>query len=180
MNLFPAIRLIPAAALAATLVACVPSSQEPAPEPTPAPTPAPQAAPAPPPPPRNWIDAPQTPGDWSYRVNGAATEAVFTGSSGQAEFALRCVTGSGRVEILRRASATQAVPLAVRTETASRALTGAPIAGQPFVTTSLGARDSLLDAIAFSRGRFAFETQGAPTLYLPSWVEISRVIEDCR
>lgn len=44
----------------------------------------------------------------------------------------------------------------------------------------LSPRDSLLDAIALSRGRFAVEMAGLPTLYLPSWAEVSRVIEDCR
>jgi len=34
--------------------------------------------------------------------------------------------------------------------------------------------------MAFSRGRFALETAGQETLYLPSWPEISRVVEDCR
>ena len=44
----------------------------------------------------------------------------------------------------------------------------------------IAAADKLLDAIAFSRGRFALEAAGQETLYLPSWPEISRVIEDCR
>ena len=44
----------------------------------------------------------------------------------------------------------------------------------------LPARDPLLDAMAFSKGRFAVEVAGLPTLYLPSWIEVSRVIEDCR
>ena len=48
------------------------------------------------------------------------------------------------------------------------------------VTAELPARDPALDAIAFSRGRFALETAGLATLYLPSWPEISRVVEDCR
>jgi hypothetical protein len=44
----------------------------------------------------------------------------------------------------------------------------------------LPARDALLDAIAFSRGRFALEAAGLETLYLPSYPEISRVVQDCR
>jgi hypothetical protein len=34
--------------------------------------------------------------------------------------------------------------------------------------------------MAYSRGRFAVEINGLPTLYLPSWAEVGRVIEDCR
>ena len=42
------------------------------------------------------------------------------------------------------------------------------------------ARDPLLDAMAFSKGRFALEVAGLPTLYVPSYPEVTRVIEDCR
>ena len=52
-----------------------------------------------------------------------------------------------------------------------------PPAGLSVVLT---ARDPLLDAMAFSRGRFAVEAAGMATLYVPSWPEVSRVIEDCR
>ena len=45
---------------------------------------------------------------------------------------------------------------------------------------SLSPRDPLLDAMAFSRGRFAIEQPGTPPLVLPAWPEIGRVIEDCR
>jgi hypothetical protein len=50
----------------------------------------------------------------------------------------------------------------------------------PVIAATLTARDALLDAMAFSRGRFAIETQSLPTLYVPSWPEVSKVIEDCR
>mgnify|MGYP006891167444 CR=1 FL=1 len=43
----------------------------------------------------------------------------------------------------------------------------------------LNATDPLLDAMALTKGRFAVEV-GAAKLYLPSWAEVSRVIEDCR
>jgi hypothetical protein len=32
----------------------------------------------------------------------------------------------------------------------------------------------------FSRGRFAVETDGLPTLVLQTWPEPARVVEDCR
>jgi hypothetical protein len=44
----------------------------------------------------------------------------------------------------------------------------------------LAATDPLLDAIAFSRGRFAVEAPGLPTLILPTWPEPARVVEECR
>lgn len=48
------------------------------------------------------------------------------------------------------------------------------------VSASLAPRDPILDAIAYSRGRFMLELPGNPPLYLPSWPELTRVIEDCR
>lgn len=48
------------------------------------------------------------------------------------------------------------------------------------VATRVDADDPILDAMAITKGRFAIETPGLPTLYIPAWVEVSRVIEDCR
>jgi hypothetical protein len=42
------------------------------------------------------------------------------------------------------------------------------------------AQDPLLDAMAFSKGRFAVESAGLATLYVPPYPEVTRVIEDCR
>ena len=72
------------------LAACVPPSPEPTPVPSPAPTPAatpqPGAAPTQVVTPSfdNWMDAPQTPGDWSYSTDRNASFAIFgTGQSQQ-------------------------------------------------------------------------------------------------
>jgi hypothetical protein len=45
---------------------------------------------------------------------------------------------------------------------------------------SLSPRDALLDAMAFSRGRFIVEQPGQPSLVVPAWAEFGRVVEDCR
>jgi hypothetical protein len=42
------------------------------------------------------------------------------------------------------------------------------------------ANDPLLDAIAFSRGRFIVSGGTGPTIAVPSWPEAARSIEDCR
>jgi len=69
----------------------------------------------------------------------------------------------------------------IMTETTTRLLDGQPASAQSRdLAVTLSVRDSLLDAIALSRGRFAVEAAALPTLYLPSWAEVSRVIEDCR
>jgi hypothetical protein len=51
---------------------------------------------------------------------------------------------------------------------------------QGATAAQLAARDPLLDAMAFSKGRFAVDVPGLPPLYLPAWPEVTRVIEDCR
>ncbi len=48
------------------------------------------------------------------------------------------------------------------------------------VSAALGAYDTLLDAMASSRGRIGFATSGVAALVVPPWPEIARVIEDCR
>lgn len=48
------------------------------------------------------------------------------------------------------------------------------------MTAQFVASDSLLDALGYSRGRFIIEQQGLPTLVIPAWPEIERVVEDCR
>jgi hypothetical protein len=52
--------------------------------------------------------------------------------------------------------------------------------GSATLVASHGARDPALDEIAFSRGRIAIEVNGLPTIYLPAWAELGKVIEDCR
>lgn len=162
------------------LAACVPAPERtPAPRPTPAPAPAPvpRAVEQTPPPSANWMDAPVTPGDWRY----AAGTAGFGEPGYQPLLALRCNRTSGAVEIVRAGSAAAALPMIVRTETLDRSLAAAPARSDPpAIVASLSPRDPLLDAMAFSRGRFAVEIAGLPTLYVPSWPEVTRVIEDCR
>lgn len=161
------------AALAA-LAACAPRIVPPAPPP---PSPEPQArppAPLPPPPPVQWEDSPLSPGDWSYRGQGASSAAVF-GPGTSALFTLRCEPG--RRVILALAGAGRS-PLTVRTSYGDRSLAAEPRSGE--LVATLPAPDGLLDQIAFSRGRFAVEAEGAGRLVLPAWPETARVIEDCR
>jgi hypothetical protein len=47
-------------------------------------------------------------------------------------------------------------------------------------TAEIAAADPILDAIAFSRGRFAVNAAGVPSLVLPPWADVARVVEDCR
>jgi hypothetical protein len=161
--------------VAAQLSGCVPP-----PKPAPAPAPAPAARPLPPPPPppppgpapSNWLDAPQTPGDWRY----AAGTATF-GLPGQPRLSLRCAQPGQSVELGYLGAGTGL--LTIRTEAMDRALSApADQAGQSIAR--IAANDPLLDALAYSRGRFAVEAADAQTLYVPAWPEVARVVEDCR
>lgn len=72
-------------------------------------------------------------------------------------------------------------PLTVRTSSVTRAVSVQSTGGAPaYVAAELPVRDGLLDAMAFSRGRFVIEQAGAPPLVVPAYAEIGRVTEDCR
>jgi|SRR5579871_2683835 len=164
------------AALLAALGGCVPAPPR-APATVarrapPAPLPPPSA-----PPPADWRDAPATPGDWSWSREGTASVARFAGGL----FTVRCDNRGGAVLLARAGTAPSPVPMTVTTTTISRPLTAAPIGGPtPAIGALLASRDPLLDAMVFSRGRFAVEAMGMAPLYLPAWPELARVIEDCR
>ncbi|WP_114952745.1 hypothetical protein [Sphingosinicella terrae] len=163
------------AAVVVTLAGCVPRTTPPTPAPPPPPAP-PVERPAPPaPPPLAWEDAPISPGDWSYRAQGGATEAVF-GAVGAPALVLRC-DSSRRLSLVRGGAAAGGA-LNVRTTYGARALPASP--GEGGLAAALSPADPLLDQMAFSRGRFAVDAPGTPLLIVPAWPEAARVVEDCR
>ena len=171
-------RIALAAGLAAALGSCAPRP-EPASAPTPPPvsrpaprppSPAPMPAPAP-----GWVDAPLSPGDWSY---DDATATASFGPVGQPSFVVRCVR-RGEVALERRGAApATGGTLAIRTSSTARTLPAR--SGPAGLVATLPASDPLLDAILFSRGRFAVEAGMLPALIVPAWPEAARAIEDCR
>jgi hypothetical protein len=128
----------------------------------------------------DWRDAPQTPGDWRWSLAGGSSRATF-GPAGAPVAMLTCDQPSRTVLLARAGDAAGAVPMTVRTTFSLRPLTSDATASKPgWIAARLAPRDPLLDGMAFSRGRFTLEVAGFAPLYLPSWPEISRVIEDCR
>jgi len=165
-----------AALACAALAACVPAPPQPTPAPAPAPAPTPAPAPVPPPSPvpsvTSWMDAPLTPGDWTY----AGGLARFAG-----HLVMRCDRAAGVIEIGRAGTSAAPAQMIVRAELMERGIAAQPAESDPaWIFARVPARDPLLDAMAFSKGRFAVEMPGAPTLYVPSYPEVTRVIEDCR
>lgn len=184
MTIRPFLPLLPLAAVA-VLAACIPAAP-PEPEPAPPPViPDPQPSQAPEevvtPVYDDWMDAPQTPGDWTYRAVPEGSAAFFAQPPAEALFAFRCDRNARAVSLVRGGSATGPVQMTIRSETRDRTLTASPTGEQlPTIRAVVSSQDPLLDAIAFSKGRFAVEVDGMRTLYLPAWPEITRVIEDCR
>lgn len=175
-------RALAVATTCLALASCVTPAPEPAPPP-PAPEPAPAPAPPPVAPPAydNWMDAPATPGDWYFRSTAGGSQAVFGPTNSAAIFALTCDRAARTITMTRAGSAAGATAMHVRTETRERAVPAQQAGtGLSMLAATLPASDPLLAAMAFSKGRFAVETQGLATLYIPSWPEVTRVIEDCR
>lgn len=148
--------------------------------PPPAPTPAPRPLPPPPspaPPARDWREAPITPGDWTWGLEGGRSVARFAGGA----LVLRCDRAAGTITLQVAGRASGPEPMTITTTSAVRTLSAAPLPGPAAALgVTLPARDPLFDAMIFSRGRFAVEAPGLAPLYVPSWPEIGRVVEDCR
>lgn len=161
----------------------------PAPAPAPAPGPArPVPAPVPPAQPApvatEWRYRPATPGNWSYRAEAAGAVAVFGPSGADVRLTLRCDRASRRIS-LARAGAGSASAIIVRTSYGATSWPATPSSGGangvvPQIVAFRAASDTVLDQIAYSRGKFAVEVAGQAALIVPAWAEVSRVIEDCR
>jgi hypothetical protein len=175
-------RLVLMAGAFAAVAACVPR-REPVPQPQPQPPvrqPVQQLPPPPPPAATHWRDLPLTTGGWSYSNQGGTSQASFGPANAEASFTVRCDRAARRVT-LSRAGTGGGSAMVVRTTSTSRSLPVSAQAEPPaFVSATLPASDPLLDAMAFSRGRFTVEAAGAPMLVIPAWPEPARVVEDCR
>ena len=124
-----------------------------------------------------------TPGLWSYQAVPGGSAARFIDGTGIARFTLECSKATRRVTIART-SAVAAPSIFLWASDASRTLFTRFEPNAMRLTTDVAARDPLLDAIAFSRGRIAVTiggaAGGAEALVMPAWPEAARTIEDCR
>lgn len=179
--------LLPLLAASLTLAACVSSVEAPrtastAPVPRPSPSHSrPAPAPLPAAPSTGWMDAALTTGAWRYERTDGGQVAVFVTPRGEGEFVMSCDRARGRIDLWRAGTSPAPKVMTIRTETATRAIQVVQAEDtNPYFTADLPARDPLLDAMALSKGRFAVEVEGEAPLIMPSWAEVSRVIEDCR
>ncbi|WP_375401898.1 hypothetical protein [uncultured Sphingomonas sp.] len=163
------------------LGACVPAGRPPEAPATPPPTR--MAAPAPTMPVpalgSDWRDWPLTPGGWSYRRDTRGAVASFGEAGAGPLLMLRCDLSDRRMLLSR--SGSLAAPLTLRSTSTARTVPVQPTGGAPGdVAAALAPTDPLLDALAFSRGRFVVEQANRPPLVVPAHAEIGRVVEDCR
>jgi hypothetical protein len=118
-------------------------------------------------------------GSWTYASKPDGSEASFVNASALPQLTIRCTRATRQVTISRPASG--AAPfLNVWTSAQTRNLPASFNPATARLSATVAAHDPLLDAIAFSRGRFAIGVSGTPAIVLPAWAEPARVIEDCR
>ena len=118
-------------------------------------------------------------GRWTYAPTPTGSQASFVDAQSRPQLTLQCTRATQRVSIAKPAAG--AAPLlSIWSTNQSRNLPASynPATGR--LSAELAAYDSLLDAMAFSRGRFAVSVGGQPALVVPSWDEVSRLVEDCR
>jgi hypothetical protein len=110
--------------------------------------------------------SPATAGQWRYVATSGGSEARFgTG------FVLACNRVSRTVALKRGNGAIPKRAMTIVTDLNLRRL---PVNGVVAIS------DPVLDAIAFTRGRFIVVEEGALPLVIPASAEAARSIEDCR
>jgi hypothetical protein len=118
-------------------------------------------------------------GTWSWSQTAGGSEVSFADASARTQLTIRCSRLSRFVTISRPASAA-APSLGIWTSTQTRSLPAKFDPAAARLGADLAASDPLLDAIAFSRGRFAVAIAGQPPLVAPAWADVARIVEDCR
>ena len=127
----------------------------------------------------DYANAPAAVGTWSHVALPGGSEARFRDSAGTIRVILACARSTRQVTIART-SAAPATAISVWTSTMTRVIPARFEPNAMRVGAQLAAYDGLLDAIAFSRGRFALAMPGFPALVVTAAPEAARVVEDCR
>ncbi|MEO0591104.1 MAG: hypothetical protein AAFZ11_11165 [Pseudomonadota bacterium] len=128
----------------------------------------------------NYLDAPQTPGTWTYEDEPAESLGLYGIPDPAHPFVIRCDKRAKRIGLARSTTREGPLTMVLTAETTTRQLVAQTVEGYGLVAVDLDPKDPLIDAMAITKGRFVVELEGEPTLYIPAWTEFSRVIEDCR
>jgi len=118
-------------------------------------------------------------GTWNYSVSAIGSEANFLNTSALPQLTIRCTKATRRVTVAKPATRAAAM-MTVWTSSAVRAV---PASFNPLtnrISIEIVSNDPLLDSLAFSRGRVGITVGTTPSLVVPAWPEVARVVEDCR
>lgn len=160
----------------------------PAPPPLP-PRPRPVARPPalPPAPQADWRDVPLPAGNWVWSERAGGSAARFGVAGAEPVALLVCDRTAAVVWIALPTRIAPPPSAAPRLATITASTSSATLSAEPRVIDGLNTwaigvpvANRLLDAIAFSRGRFRIEIAGLADAVVPSWSEPGRVVEDCR
>ncbi|HEV2594220.1 MAG TPA: hypothetical protein VGU01_03370 [Sphingomicrobium sp.] len=118
-------------------------------------------------------------GEWAYNAISDGSEARFIDTNAVPQLILSCARSTRHVTVAK-AAASAAPYLIIWTSSQQRIIPSSynPAAGR--LLAELDANDPILDAMATSRGRIGVGTDTQPSLVVPPWPELARVIEDCR
>ena len=162
----------------------------PPPSPPPAPQPQAQTAPTPAVPPKPvlqqpsgpWLDWPIAEGSWVYRQDNRGSIALFGLPGKDALVTLRCDTARRQIFFARAdESLAGASSFTIRSHSMMKTFSAGNTGGNPpYVAAAIAPGDTILDAVAYTRGRIAIEVTGQQSIAIPIWSEVPRVIEDCR
>jgi hypothetical protein len=127
----------------------------------------------------DWRTGPLTAGSWAYRTAVDGSEAVFTDARVTPRITVKC-SRAARVVTLTLASPVPGSAITLATTDTQRVLPASFNAQSSQIIAQIAGNDAVLDALAFSRGRFALSVAGSAALVVPASPEVARSIEDCR
>jgi len=142
----------------------------------------------------DWRDVPLPAGDWAWVPRAGGSEARY-GPGAQPPIAiLVCDRAAGVVRLALpmtgpmtgmpgdppQTGATRSATITTSTSTSTFVAQRQTIGALSTLAVALPASNRMLDAMAYSRGRFRVEIGGMAPVLLPSWSEVGRVVEDCR
>jgi len=122
------------------------------------------------------------PGSWTYATEPHSSTARFGTTPQTTIFSIQCDRMLRSISLLvARPGATDGSvagsSVTLRASTMVKAFPGE--GGGAFAVVRVPVRDPILDALAFSRGRFTVAIDGVERA-LAAWPEFTRVVEDCR
>ncbi len=128
-----------------------------------------------------WIDWPIARGDWVYRQDTRGSIALFGERGQDALLTLRCDKKENILFFSRAGNPQNGTKMTIRTSHTLKSYNVSPTGVVPaYAVIAITPSDGMLDALVYTRGRFAVETDGMVSIAVPSWAEIAHVIEDCR